>query len=118
MIHAECIVTFAENLTIKADLYENKLDISNEIADIKKCMEDCYEDREFTIYLYNPHTNFTVGYVHSHKNYASLFIPKCVSPQHYRAMFIEELEKLGFNEYDLNDTHDRCCDCYSIKVRW
>lgn len=109
-------MTFKEELTQKANMYEKNIDITDDINYIKERMEDCYTDREFNIYLYVPHTNFAIG--HAHTNYASFFVPKGVAPQHYRMLFIMELEKLGFNEYELNDTHDRYSDCYSIKVRW
>ena len=118
MKQAESLMTFKEQLTAQADNFEYTIEIDKEIEHIKGRMRACWADRAFTINLIVPSGPMAIG--GASLNFCSLFVPKLVSPMHYRQLFVEELKKLGFDEkeielYDIETSH---AHTYSIKVVW
>lgn len=118
MKQAESLMTFKEQLTAQADNFERSIEIDEEIRYIKGRMRKCWADRAFTINLIVPSSPMAIGSASS--NFYSLFVPKLVSPMHYRQLFVEELKKLGFdeNEIQLYDIETSRSHTYSIKVVW
>jgi hypothetical protein len=53
-------------------------------------------------------------------NRISIFVPKLISPLHYRQIFINELIQLGFAKEDmiLSVKEYDICDYYNIKLVW
>lgn len=118
MKKGECLMTFKEQLTALADNFERSVEIGEEIECIKERMRKCWADRVFTINLVVPFGPMAIGNASS--NFYDDFIPKQVSPMHYRQLFVEELKKMGFDEndielYDIETAHSHT---YSIKVVW
>ena len=118
MKQAESLMTFKEQLTAQADNFERSIEIDKEIRYIKGRMKECWASRAFTINLIVPSGPMAIG--GASLNFHSLFVPKLVSPIHYRQLFVEELKKLGFDEneielYDIETSHSHT---YSIKVVW
>jgi hypothetical protein len=116
MKQAESLMTFKEQLTAQADNFERTIEINEEIERIKERMQKCWADRAFTINLIVPFDSIAIGGLSS--NFYNDFVPKAVSPLHYRQLFIEELKKLGFDEFELYDTVTSHSHTYSIKVVW
>ena len=118
MKQAESLMTFKEQLTAQADNFERSVDINEEITYIKGRMRECWASRAFNINLIVTYGSIAIGNA-SHK-FKYLFVPKQVSPMHYRQLFVVELKKLGFSEdeielYDIETAHSHT---YSIKVVW
>lgn len=116
MKSGECLMTFKEQLTTLADNFERTIEIDEEIECIKERMLKCWADRAFTINLIVPFGPIAIGGASS--NFYNDFVPKLVSPIHYRQLFVEELKKLGFDEFELYDTETSHSHTYSIKVVW
>ena len=112
------MTTFREELTLEADNNATNIGINKEIEHIKKKMKECVDCRNFTISLIKAHRTMAIG-IH-HPNVIDLFIPKLVSPLHYRQLFIDELTKLGFTEecMELYIQETDLCDYYNIKLTW
>jgi hypothetical protein len=81
-------------------------------------MRKYWADRAFTINLIVPFGPIAIG--GSSSNFYNDFVPKLVSPMHYRQLFVEELKRLGFdeNEIELYDIETAHSHTYSIKVVW
>lgn len=118
MKQVESLMTFKEQLTAQADNFEHSIEIGEEIRYIKDRMRECWASRAFTINLIVPSVPMAIG--SASLNFHSLFVPKLVSPMHYRQLFVEELKKLGFdeNEIELYDIETPYSHTYSIKVVW
>lgn len=116
MTKGECLMTFKEQLTALADNFERTIEINEEIECIKERMQKCWADRVFTINLIVTFGSIAIG--GSSSNFYNDFVPKTVSPIHYRQLFVEELKKLGFDEFELYDTETPHSHTYSIKVVW
>ena len=118
MKQAESLMTFKEQLTAQADNFERSIEIDQEIRYIKSRMRECWASRAFTINLIVPSGSMAIG--NASLNFHSLFVPKLVSPMHYRQLFVEELYKLGFtdDEIELYDIETAHAHTYSIKVVW
>lgn len=118
MIRGEYIATFAEQLKLKADMFEINLDIDDEIQEIKNKMNKFFHRREYIIDLYKPKCTMAIGgYCDTRSTF---FIPSDVAPLHYRQLFIEELYKLGFTDdnIELDDRDTATYHQYTIIVRW
>ena len=111
-------LNFREELTLEADNNATNIGINKEIEHIKKKMKECVDSRSFTISLVKAHKTMAIGAGHS--KMIELFIPKLVSPLHYRQLFVDELTKLGFNEecMELYIQKTDLCDYYNIKLTW
>ena len=112
-------MTFKEELSIKANDLASSIDIREHIAFIKNSMKEYVNDRNYTVSLIAPKTsNFATG--HLSKNHVDFFIPKYVSPLHYRKLFVDEFYKLGFSEdcMELDISGCKYYDSYNIKLRW
>lgn len=118
MIRGEYIATFAEQLKLKADMFEIDLDIDDEIQEIKNKMNKFFHRREYIIDLYKPKGAMAIGGYCDTRS--AFFIPKDIAPLHYRQLFIDELYKLGFtdNDLELSDKDTYTCHAYRIIVRW
>lgn len=118
MIKAECIMTFAEKLKYRADMFEMDLNVHEEILSIKKNMEKHFTRREYIIDLYKAKCTMAIGGNCDMRS--SFFIPRDVAPLHYRQLFIDELYKLGFTDdnIELDDNDQERYHLYKIIVRW
>ncbi len=116
MKRGECLMTFKEQLAALVDNFVSTIEIDKEIECIKERMQKCWADRAFTINLIVPFGSIAIG--GSSSNFYNDFVPKAVSPMHYRQLFVEELQKLGFDEFELYDTKTPQSHTYSIKVVW
>lgn len=107
-------MTFKEQLSLKAA----KISIKDDIEYIKKKMEDFYARREFTVNLIRPKVNhIAIGGASS--NFTQLFIPREVSPQVYRQVFVEAFKELGFTDDDiiLEKKSNEWLDSYNIILK-
>lgn len=111
-------MTFKEQLSLRADGYEVKTEIQKYIDLIKTRLEEDYSYRIFTISLIKPHDTMAIG--RRYGNYFETFIPHSIVPNHYRQLFITELEKLGFTEEDMELVveESNLYDAYKIILRW
>lgn len=113
-------LTFREELTLEADNNASNIDISEDIENIKKKIKEAVDYRSFTVCLVKvkPHRSVAIGGYRPTQT--EIFIPKLVSPQHYRQMFINEFSKLGFTEENVElDIKDYdSCEYYNIKLTW
>lgn len=111
-------LNFKEKLTLEANNNATNIGINKEIEHIKKKMKECVDCRSFIISLVKAHKTMAIG--SSHPNVISLFIPKLVSPIHYRQLFVDELTKLGFTEecIELYIKETDLCDYYNVKLTW
>lgn len=118
MIRGEYILSFAEQLALKADMYGDELNIDREMTSVKKKMEDYFQERMHTIDLIKPKSTMAIGGITI--NYSNFFIPKKVSPLHYRQLFVDELHKLGFVDKNISFEFKEypSADYYRIIVRW
>ena len=112
-------VNFRQELTIKADEYEKNINIAEEIENIKNKLEGCFYKREYIVSLVKV-TKSTVAIGHYNATHTSIFIPYGIAPLHYRQLFINELQKLGFSEecMELSVEKYPCFDSYDIKLKW
>ena len=105
MIGAEDVMTFAEKLKYRADMFEMDLNVHEEVLHIKKNMEKHFNRREYIIDLYKAKCTMAIGGNCDMRS--TFFVPHDVSPLHYRQLFIDELYRLGFTddaiELDDND---------------
>lgn len=110
--------TFKQELTDKADLYEKAIDISEDIEYIKERMNYWCSKREYTIHLIRSKGPMAIGDASS--NVTSRFIPKLLSPEYYRKLFVDEFKKLGFKETDmeLSSRFTDLYDSYDIELTW
>lgn len=108
-------MTFKEQLSLKAD----KFKIKEDVAYIKKRMEEVYVKREFTVSLVKAHVSpFAIGSANS--NFTSLFVPSGISPEEYRKLFVEAFKDLGFTYDDitLKKSSNEWYDSYDIILKW
>ena len=111
-------VNYRQELTNKANAYLENIDITEEIEDIKNKLEYYFDKREYTIYLVK--VNEGPVAVGGNTSATHIFIPYDIAPLHYRQLFIDELQKLGFSkEYmELFINKGRYSDSYIIKLKW
>jgi hypothetical protein len=112
-------MTFFEQLKQKADNIEHNINIQDKINFIKKEMESCAHKRSFTISLVQ--TTSTIALGHGRIGRADFFVPKGLSPDIYRNIFIEELLKLGFDKSNMHMDEDIFAGStviYNIHIRW
>ena len=112
-------MTFAEELTVKADVFEMNIDIAEHIDYLKCQFDKYYTKREYCVSLVKP-TNGSVAIGNASNNCSLFLIPKRVRPERYVALFVSELIKLGFNmeQLQLTSRSYKNHDCYDIIVRW
>ena len=113
-------MTFKEKLIERANRYQKDLDIQKDIRVIKDRLEISYFKRSFCIYLYYTKVRNTLAIGGNERNCYSTFVPECISPAHYRQLFVEALKELGFTDNDIElyekDTED--FTLYTIKLIW
>jgi hypothetical protein len=107
-------MTFKEQLSLKAD----KFKIKEDVAYIKKRMEEFYAKREFTISLIRAHGHLAIGGANS--NRTSLFVPIGISPEEYLKLFVEAFKNLGFTSDDIIITYtdNEYFESYDIILKW
>lgn len=112
-------LTFREKLMLRADEYENELDIEKEIFNIKKEMEKNFELRHYTIELWKI-LKGTIALGKYNIGKTALFIPYGIDPEKYRRMFVEEFKKLGFsdNDIELSIISGTNFIIYEIELKW
>lgn len=112
-------MTLKEMLTEKADAFEKNIDVKCEMRIVEKDLQRYYNMREYTINLLVPKQKLNL--TDSDRNYRSFIVPGKVDPIHYRDLFVEELNKLGFTNKFIEclrrDEYSNC-DSYKIVVRW
>lgn len=112
-------ISFREKLMLKADEYEKNIDIQKDIEKIKQNLNEYYYKREYTISLVKV-TQGSVAIGQCTPGCISLFIPQGIAPLHYRQLFINEFNKLGFTE-DCMDLWEQVCKNfyeYNIVLKW
>lgn len=112
-------ISFREELMLRADEYEKNIDIQKDIEYIKNELNKCYYKRKYTISLVKV-TKDTVAIGKYTEGRTSLFVPYGIAPLHYRQLFVNELQKLGFSEecMELSVEEHSCFDSYEIKLKW
>lgn len=112
-------ISFREELMLKADEYEKNIDIQKEIENIKRNLNEYYYKREYTISLIKV-TKGSVAIGQNTQGRISLFIPQGIAPLHYRQLFINEFNKLGFTEDCMELWHQECRNFYeyNIVLKW
>ena len=111
-------LTLKEKLTIKADEYNKNIDIAEHIKDIKCGLEGYFYKREYVVSLIKV-TKSPVAMGHYSVARTNIFIPNGVAPLHYRQLFVNELQKLGFSEecMELSVEEHSCFNSYNIKLK-
>ena len=111
--------SFRQKLTIKVDEYKKTLNIAEEIEDIKNELEGYFYKREYVVSLIKV-TKSPVAIGNCNSARTSIFVPYGIAPLHYRQLFINELQKLGFSEehIELSVKEYPCFDSYDIKLKW
>lgn len=112
-------INFREELRLRADEYEKHMDIQKDIENIKKNLNEYYYKREYTISLVKV-VKGSVAIGQYTPGCISLFIPQGVAPLHYRQLFINEFNKLGFTEdyIELWEKEHRNFYDYNITLKW
>jgi len=112
--------TFKDKLIEKAERSLTLEDIQNHIESIKEIMNDHYNARKFTLYLFAPQPGSCIALGNNRGAEYSTFIPKGCSPQHYVELFAEAFIALGFKAYDMAFGHQEFPDhdIYSITLKW
>ena len=112
-------ISFRENLSLRTDEYEKNIDIQKEIENIKRNLNEYYYKREYTISLIKV-TKGSVAIGQHTSGGISLFIPYGVAPLHYRQLFINEFNKLGFTEDYMELSEKECRNFYeyNIVLKW
>lgn len=112
-------ISFREELMLRADEYEKNIDIQKDIENIKRNLNECYYKREYTISLVKV-TKGSVALGQCTPGRISLFIPQGVAPLHYRQLFINEFNKLGFIEGCMELWEQECRNFYeyNIVLKW
>lgn len=112
-------ISFREELMLRADEYEKNIDIQKDIENIKKNLNEYYYRRSYTISLIKV-TNGSVAIGQHTPGRIGLFIPNNLSPLHYRQLFINEFNKLGFIEGCMELWEQECKNFYeyNIVLKW
>ena len=112
-------ISFRQELMIRADEYEKNIDIQKDIENIKRNLSECYYKRKYTISLVKV-TNGPVAIGQHTPGSMSLFIPDGIAPLHYRQLFINEFNKLGFTEgyMKLYEQKHQNSYTYNIVLNW
>lgn len=112
-------LTFREELMLRADEYEKNIDIQEDIENIKRNLNEYYYKRKYTISLVKV-TKGSVAIGQYNPGHISLFIPQGVAPLHYRQLFINEFNKLGFTEDCMELWEQECRNFYeyNIVLKW
>ena len=112
-------ISFREELMLRADKYEKNINIQKDIENIKKNLNEYYYKREYTISLVKV-IKGSVAIGQYTPGRISLFIPTGVAPLHYRQLFINEFNKLGFTEDCMELWEQECRNFYeyNIVLKW
>jgi hypothetical protein len=112
-------MSFREDLTFRADNYEKNIDIQKDIENIKKNLNEYYYKRKYTISLIKV-IKGSVAIGQCTPGRIGLFIPYGVMPLHYRQLFINEFNKLGFTEDCMKLWEQECKNFYeyNIVLKW
>jgi hypothetical protein len=112
-------ITFREELMLRADEYEKNINIQKDIENIKKNLNEYYYSREYTISLIKV-IKGSVAIGQCTPGHISLFVPCGVAPLHYKQLFINEFNKLGFTEdcMELWEQEYKNFYEYNIVLKW
>ena len=112
-------ISFREELMLRADEYEKTINIQKDIENIKKNLNEYYYKRNYTISLVKV-TKGSVAIGQGTPGRISLFIPHSIAPLHYRQLFINEFNKLGFTEDCMELWEQECRNFYeyNIVLKW
>ena len=112
-------ISFREELMLRADEYEKNIDIQKYIEHIKNELTKCYYERKYTISLVKV-TKGSVALGQYTPSRIALFIPYGIAPLHYRQLFINEFNKLGFIEDCMEFWEQECRNFYeyNIVLKW
>ena len=94
--------------------------IQTHIESVKGIMNDHYNARKFTLYLFAPQPGSGIALGNNRGAEYSTFIPKGCSPQHYVELFVKAFTALGFRTYDMAFDYQQFTDheIYSIALKW
>ena len=112
-------ISFREELMLRADEYGKNIDIQKDIENIKKNLNEYYYKRRYIISLIKV-TKGSVAIGQHTPGRICLFIPNNISSLHYRQLFINEFNKLGFTEecMELYEQEYRNFYEYNIVLNW
>lgn len=112
-------MTFKEKLTQKANSHIIKIDLSEQIEEIKTRLDKHFLKREFTISLIKMKQcrSLAIGCNKDIPRFDDL-IPSGIEPNYYCEEYIKELEKLGFTDIDEAVKNYDSHKSYELILRW
>lgn len=115
------------NTTFKQELLDaieehkqRELQVDDKMKFIKEQIKEQFLARSFTVCLVHNHSGSMMAIGSAGGNCSEFFVPKCMEPELYRDLYVDEFKKLGFTDRDieLSSSHNSDYDTYYIRVCW
>ena len=106
-----------QHLIEKATVEE--LNIHDKICDIMDHMNDHATNHEYKITFIKTDKTIAIG-GQSHKPLYDVFVPKSITPEAYRQLFIDRFREMGFDNEDIELTkgENEFYTYYNMILRW
>ena len=99
---------------------QRELHIDDKMKFIKERIKENFLVKSFMVCLVHNRSGRQMAIGSCSGNYSEFFVPKCMEPERYRDLYVDEFKKLGFTDRDieLSADYNDDYDTYYIRVTW